>query len=260
MEVSHMRVLRHCLAMALLLPLPSMSGDKLQLESGVEQVIMIELFTSEGCSSCPPAEKYLNSFIEHPGLWEKYIPLAFHVDYWDYLGWKDRYSRPEYSNRQRQYARQKRLSTVYTPAFVVNGSSWRPRFKANHEPAPRLHKAGRLTLDLTSDGGNVVFFPESEPPHSLLLNLAVLGLGLTTTIEAGENRGRTAQHEFVVLSHTTHSPSGQSGDEIQWDFSLPRPIAQNAPRYALVAWVSEGQNLEPMQMLGGYLPRALYPE
>ena len=64
----------------------------IHLSSQNKQFILIELFTSQGCSSCPPAEKWLNQFIKDKELWEKYIPVAFHVDYWDYLGWKDPYS------------------------------------------------------------------------------------------------------------------------------------------------------------------------
>jgi len=90
-------------------------AESLNLESGVEKNTLIELYTSEGCSSCPPAEEYLNNFKNKKGLWQTWIPVAFHVDYWDYIGWKDRFAAKKFGQRQRQYAKLKRTSTVYTP-------------------------------------------------------------------------------------------------------------------------------------------------
>lgn len=258
MRLFYLGALYSCFAIALLLPAQVLAQDELKLQSGVEQPVMIELFTSEGCSSCPPAEQYLNSFASHPQLWTKFIPLAFHVDYWDYLGWKDRYSRAAYSERQKEYARQKRLSAVYTPAFVVNGKGWRPSSMVNHEPMPPLHKAGRLKLNLTPERGKGVFSPEISPSRALVLNLAILGMDISTKIEAGENRGRTSRHEFVVLSHVRHSPASQTDDRVTWNFPLPVPRGHKAPQYALVAWVSEGSTPEPLQTVGGYLPPEWY--
>ena len=86
---------------------------------------LIELYTSEGCSSCPPADQWLSRLKVHPQLWHQLVPIAFHVDYWDYIGWQDRFAKPEFSERQRLYARQNNLSTVYTPALVLNGTEWR---------------------------------------------------------------------------------------------------------------------------------------
>ncbi|MCW9023236.1 MAG: DUF1223 domain-containing protein [Gammaproteobacteria bacterium] len=101
----------------------------LQLSSGPTQTSLIELYTSEGCSSCPPAERFLNKLQHHKQLWTQYVPLAFHVDYWDYIGWEDKYAHPAFTKRQSAYARQKNLKTIYTPAFVVNGQSWRIKGK-----------------------------------------------------------------------------------------------------------------------------------
>ena len=75
------------------------------LQSGERQIAVLELYTSEGCSSCPPAETWLSRLREAPGLWKDFVPLAFHVDYWDYLGWRDPWGSREYSNRQRAYRR-----------------------------------------------------------------------------------------------------------------------------------------------------------
>ena len=92
-----------------------------EFSSGPQKVPLIELYTSEGCSSCPPAERWFNKLAESKELWSHYVPIAFHVDYWDYIGWKDVFADPENSRRQRLYAQRYARSSVYTPQMVVNG-------------------------------------------------------------------------------------------------------------------------------------------
>jgi hypothetical protein len=94
-------------------------------ESSSRQTALLELYTSEGCSSCPPTDRWMSALENEPGLWNEFIPIALHVDYWDYIGWKDRFVSLEYSARQRQYAQEQSLKTVYTPGFVYNGNEWR---------------------------------------------------------------------------------------------------------------------------------------
>ena len=94
-------------------------------QSSEAQTALLELYTSEGCSSCPPAESWLSRLKESPGLWKDFVPLAFHVDYWDYLGWRDPWAAREFSERQRAYAQGWRSENVYTPGFVLNGKEWR---------------------------------------------------------------------------------------------------------------------------------------
>ncbi|HEX4349582.1 MAG TPA: DUF1223 domain-containing protein, partial [Verrucomicrobiae bacterium] len=79
-------------------------AEPFHFQSEVKQVSLVELYTSEGCSSCPPAEYWLNQLKHSPGLWKNFVPVAFHVDYWNSLGWKDHWSAPEFSERQRDYA------------------------------------------------------------------------------------------------------------------------------------------------------------
>src|SRR6266568_5478088 len=98
---------------------------RITFQSEERQTSLIELYTSEGCSSCPPAEAWLSRLKESPGLWRDFVPLAFHVDYWDYLGWGDPWANKSFSDRQRAYAKQWRSDSVYTPGFVLNGKEWR---------------------------------------------------------------------------------------------------------------------------------------
>src|SRR5512140_2722359 len=97
----------------------------LVLQSGPAQTTLLELFTSEGCNSCPPAERWLTSLKASPGLWKEFVPVAFHVDYWDRTGWRDPWSSQAFSDRQRAYAASWNNKSVYTPGFVLDGTECR---------------------------------------------------------------------------------------------------------------------------------------
>lgn len=224
-------------------------ASPLVMESNLEQAVMIELYTSEGCSSCPPAERYLNSFSEHRELWSTYIPLAFHVDYWNDLGWKDRFSSREFSQRQRQYAALKRKRTVYTPAFIVNGDNWRPNHYGTDIDVPR-ETVGRLKLVVDREQGiQAEFQMLDDDTGPKLLNIALLGMGIETHIRAGENRGKQAHHKFVVLSHQQFSSTSR-----RWQVALPKTAEQQARSFALAAWISRPGDPTPLQAVGGAIP------
>src|SRR5688572_1610666 len=101
--------------------------DAFRLQSPAQQVHLLELYTSEGCSSCPPADRWLSDLKDDPGLWKNFVPVAFHVDYWDHLGWKDKFARAAHTSRQRRYADEWGANTVYTPGLVLDGAEWRSR-------------------------------------------------------------------------------------------------------------------------------------
>lgn len=221
-------------------------AEPLHFASGTDKNTLVELFTSEGCSSCPPAENFLNSLKNKDELWKKWIPVAFHVDYWDYIGWKDEYATKENGYRQSRYASLRRASTVYTPAFMVNGESWRRGIFSSSIPEEEA-SAGKLIV--TVDGKNVTAHYQFENTKRLKLNIAVLGMGLTSHIERGENEGRTAKHEFVVVGlNSTVS------DNLKWDVRLPKLHYTKATEYALAVWVSEMHDPTPLQVTGGVLP------
>jgi len=216
--------------------------------TGTRQNTLIELYTSQGCSSCPPAEKYLNSLKKDPGLWEIYIPIALHVDYWDYLGWKDRFASPLHTQRQRDYARVNIQRTIYTPGFFVNGEPWR-RGIFNSKPAISKDEVGRLSVTLNKNQISAVFSasPNSTRPP-LTLTVAVVGMGFKTAIEDGENEGSTGQHDFVNLKYT--SKDSRDG---KWLMTLPEHNINGASQFALVAWVSKQGDPRPIQAVGGYI-------
>ena len=230
----------------LLFPFASIANETLFSSKG-KSPVFIELFTSQGCSSCPPAEKYINSYINKDELWTKYIPVVFHVDYWDYIGWKDVFAQPQFSMRQRRYANLRHVRTVYTPAFVVNGMAWRRGF-FNSTPQARPLNAGELNITLKNNTVVANFKPAQKITGKLKLNIALLGNGMQVDITAGENDGLHALHNFVVLGYAQSKP-----DTEHWQMSLPKINNKLSSRLALVAWLNHSGDPSPVQAVGGWL-------
>lgn len=217
-----------------------------------EQVPVLELYTSHGCSSCPPADAWLRRLADRPGLWQDFIPLAFHVDYWDSLGWPDRFGSGTYSDRQRQYHREGRVSSVYTPGFVLGGREWRGWFGGSEPALSPGSSVGRLSMEL-SDGPRAVIRlapVEAVDPGRLTAHLAILGFGLTTHVAGGENHGRDLTEDFVVLGYRS---SGRAVSAPEWDLALPEVTTARTTRRAIVAWVSVDTDPAPLQAVAGWL-------
>jgi hypothetical protein len=228
-----------------------------RFSSGPAQVSLIELFTSEGCSSCPPADRWLGELRAKPGLWHEFVPLEFHVSYWDSLGWRDRLSTRSFTERQYAYASTWGSANVYTPCFVRNGVQWKPAWGAPGEPGLLT---GTLAVEIGDDG---VCHAEFRPgpaaqaaPGGHEIHLAVLGGGISSRVTAGENKGETLGHEFVVLGLADCALSREPGVPAEHAaFALPRPMATDTSRSALAAWVTLRGELAPLQATGGWLPQ-----
>jgi len=218
-------------------------------ESGETQNSLVELFTSEGCSSCPPAEKWLSALKSSSDLWKKTVPAAFHVDYWDHLGWRDRFAKPEFTSRQQHYAAAWGVESVYTPGFAVNGKEWRGWSAGNGMPTTST-KVGRLRVSLGDSGKlTATFSAETTLSRPLTLNVALLGNDLRSDVKHGENSGRKLRHDFVVLNLIKVDLANESK---RWTGSaaLPMQTGNDKPS-ALAAWIAE--NGIPIQATGGWL-------
>ncbi len=229
-------------ASILLIPARGFGGD-LIFHSGPEQVHLLELFTSEGCSSCPPAEERLSAFQRDPRLWKELVPVSFHVDYWDNLGWPDRYATPAYTERQRSYAREWGGDSVYTPEFVLDGRE----FRGAEIPGPPA-SGGDLTVRLNSSRVLSVQY-QSTAARSLTIwqaHIATLGMALETDVRAGENKGRRLRQDFVALSLLTLTldPKTNSGK-----LTLPAP---KDGEKAIAVWITRGDQSTPLQATGGW--------
>ena len=215
------------------------------IQSGPKQVSLLELFSSEGCSSCPPADEWVNKLSSDKGLWKDYVPVVFHVDYWDHLGWKDIYASPQFTRRQREYANSWKSGTIYTPSFVLNGREWR----AGKPPGSNKNISGVLAAEI-SDGRRltIVFHPDkalrnNEGPWEG--HLAVLKSGLRSDIKRGENAGRILKHDFVARDHSSKVlVSKEGGYSAEWDLS-------DSKEDTIALWVTRQGELIPVQAAGG---------
>lgn len=234
------------------LPLSMMRAAETRFESGPPQTALVELYTSEGCSSCPPAEEWMSRLKDNPGLWKQFVPIAFHVDYWDRLGWRDRFSSKQWTERQSRYAALLRSESVYTPAVVVNGREQRGWSTANFS-RPNEKPIGLLTAT-TGDGKNfsLEFRPEKGSGNDWVVHLTLLGSGLSSQVKAGENNGRHLEHDFVVLD--LQSAEMKSGAGVQHARLTTRTATEAGARKAVAVWVTRRGELGPVQATGGWLP------
>jgi hypothetical protein len=229
-------------------------AEPLVFQSSENRVALLELFTSEGCSSCPPAETWLSGLRSSPGLWKEFVPVSFHVDYWDYLGWRDPWASKAFSDRQRAYAQNWRGDSIYTPGFVLNGQEWRSWSPEKNGPRASATKAGVLSVS-SADGAHwhVTFSPFKPGANDYEAHAAVLANGLISDVKAGENRGRRLSHDFVVTAFTTHSLTNH-GDKAEGEFDLSVHERKETNQLALAVWVTRRGSLEPLQAIGGWLP------
>ncbi len=196
------------IAIALLVfSLPVMAETKsvYTASSDTHRTAILELYTSEGCSSCPPADEFVASLPEAGINLEQVIPLALHVDYWDYIGWKDPYANSEFVSRQRKISDQNN-SAVYTPQLVLNGKNVRDASKFKD-----------VLEDINNTGANINLALQASYPSADELTVTLnatpedkrfsgnsqiyIGLAendLTSRINSGENAGRTLKHQHVV--------------------------------------------------------------
>jgi len=134
-----------CLSLIVMFSINAQSAA-ITFQSATERTALLELYTSEGCSSCPPAETWLSGLKESSRLWKDFVPVAFHVDYWDYLGWRDPWAQRGFSDRQRAYAASWHSENIYTPGFVLNGKEWSDSSGRNSALKSSAAKAGVLTV------------------------------------------------------------------------------------------------------------------
>lgn len=223
------------------------SPAEVVFSSGEQQILLLELFTSEGCSSCPPADRWLSRLKRDPRLWRQVVPVAFHVDYWDRLGWKDRFSRAAWSQRQYRYAEAGLARTVYTPGFFANGQEWRGWVRNSPLPQPTQPAPGILALRINGDALQASFVP-ATPVTDPVLHVALLGMHRSTEVTRGENSGHRLDHDFVVLD--LQSLPGPANDgHPQWRLRLPG----HTKAEAIAAWITSADNPRPLQSVGGWL-------
>jgi hypothetical protein len=207
--------------------------------------VVLELFTSEGCSSCPPADELLAK-IQKESHGKPVYALAYHVDYWDRLGWKDLYSNSQFSKRQMQYENWLHLSSLYTPQLIINGKS---AFVGSDESAIRKaiskqlasNEAASLTLQVQQDGDRLdIKYQAIKTAKNSLLVIALLQKKADSKVERGENAGRTLSHVQIVRKFQTEpvklSESGTS------TIGLPKDLS--GQNWEIVGFIQDAGNGE----------------
>jgi hypothetical protein len=175
-----------------------------EARSPAHTTALLELYTSEGCSSCPPADRWLKALPDNKELdARRLVSLAFHVDYWNYLGWKDPFSQAAFSERQTSVVRRANASTVYTPATFLGGAeySWRRRnvTAAVEEITRKPARADiQLRLDQRASKLSIDANARLKTAERAALYVAVTENNLRTQVRAGENGGRLLEHSAVV--------------------------------------------------------------
>jgi hypothetical protein len=209
---------------------------------------VVELYTSEGCSSCPPAERWLGRLAARDDV----IALAFHVDYWDGLGWKDRFARPQFTQRQDASRRTSGARFAYTPQVIVDGrdtpgwSALAPAALAGRGDAP-------VALALARDGGTLRLevAPAAGAPAHVEGFVAVVDSGFTTPVGAGENRGATLREDAVVRELLPWTAEGPA--QLAFTTAAAAPEAGATRRWVAVA--TDPATGRPLQALALACPR-----
>ncbi len=215
--------------------------------SGKGHVALVELFTSEGCSSCPAADQWLSGLRGNEGLWKNFVPVGWHVDYWDGLGWPDPFSKKQFTLRQRAYAREWRETVVYTPAVVLNGKPWL-NWRRGAVPVSDGKNVGVLEATVSEKGVvRARFRPANQKRKQLSLTAVVLVSGVSSQVRGGENRGRKLRHDFTVLeSQSVDLADGQGAIQLKFP-------ERRSGKLALAVWVTPADSLVPIQATGGWI-------
>lgn len=182
-----------------------------------KSVVVLELFTSQGCSSCPPADKVLKKINDNMDS-EYVIPIAYHVDYWNYIGWKDPFSTKEFTNIQRYYGQKFRSNSIYTPQLVINGNEHvvGSNEVTIHKKIKRyLKKSSKFKLNISEtikeENGFTISFNISGKVNNSILEAFIVLDEKTTNIKRGENRNRTIVNSNIVVARTVKSVNKNSG-------------------------------------------------
>ena len=172
-------------------------------------VALVELYTSEGCDSCPPADRWLSSLGLRGFAPDRVVPIALHVDYWDYIGWKDPYARQAHSARQRKMAKLARTAMVYTPQVLLQGQDFRHWSSGAFEQTVAKINArpAKARISLALDTGRKDAFAveaaaellDASSGSDIALFLGAYENKLVSEVKAGENRGKSLPHDYVVL-------------------------------------------------------------
>ena len=251
------RRMKTLLFAVLALSLGSAQAAQCSARSSDRTVALVELYTSEGCDSCPPADRWLSSLGPKGFAPDRVVPVALHVDYWDYIGWKDPYARQAHSARQRKMAKLARAAMVYTPQVMLQGQDFRQwNSQAFEQAVSRINAQpakARISMTLGTrrkDAFEVEAAAEllgAAPSPDLALYLGAYENKLVSEVKAGENRGKSLPHDYVVLQWA--GPLEFKGGKVAERHVLPLLPKAVAGHSGVVAFVQNRATGEVLQAL-----------
>lgn len=184
-----------------LAPLTAATAQTCSKQSPAHSVALLELYTSEGCSSCPPADRALGA-LQKAADADRVVPLALHVDYWDYIGWTDRFAKPDFTQRQRWLAEVTGSRTVYTPEMFIDGRelrNWPDALGVNIDSINRQPARASIGIRLGAViDGKLPVQVDTRTASGTRLFIALYENGLSSNVKAGENNGVVLRHDYVV--------------------------------------------------------------
>ena len=257
--------MRRILFLACLLA-TSAFAQECRVASGPRTTALVELYTSEGCSSCPPADRWLSG-LGGAGSPQRFVPVAFHVSYWDYIGWKDRYADVRFTERQRTLAAAAGARGVYTPQVLLGGRDFRawPSERLVRDGIEAINRiAPRASIDVRSrpkPGGGVIAVVSAEAlPGVEARHLSLMAVltqdAIASRVTAGENRGELLRHDFVArdMAMSRRFEAGAPARaSLLAEFTSRADWAPD--RMALVAFVQDTRTGEVLQALSAPLCR-----
>jgi hypothetical protein len=244
------------LAMAAIAAAPAAGGEACRVTSPDYTVALLELYTSEGCDSCPPADRWFSA-LDLGSAAPRAAALAFHVDYWDRLGWRDRFGSSAFTQRQYEQMQRHDTSFVYTPQVLLQGNDF-PSWRSVPQPAKALAainaRPARATIELAAqptDGAaiavdvhvRVLKAPDRE--HAVVA-VALVQSGLGSDVKAGENQGKHLVHDHVVRAWQSGLAVGATG-ELQQHVVLPLP--RDSEPLEVVALVEDAASGDVLQVI-----------
>jgi hypothetical protein len=251
--------MRTACALLVAMVAPLVQAAPCAVESPQHTVALVELYTSQGCSSCPPADRWLSGLGERGYAPARVVPLSLHVDYWDYLGWKDPYAQSRFASRQRNLTQLQRLALVYTPQVLLQGRDFRGwrnpeafdaalrqinAMPAGADLALRIHSVDPDAIEVGWDAR----LHDASLGKEMGLYVAAYENRLGGQVTAGENGGRLLRHDFVVLAWQGPLPFDRDGRsaETRRIPLLPKAIAAHS---GVAAFVQNRRTVEVLQAL-----------
>ena len=246
-----------CIALAAIGPARA-ADPACSASSGPHTTALVELYTSEGCDTCPPADHWLSSLFSRGFTPAQVVPLALHVDYWDYIGWKDPFGRSEFSVRQQKIAAMRRPVIVYTPQVVLQGQDFR-RWASDdfNEEVSRINARparARIALSIRAVEPKLIradlsaTLSDAAERKNAAVYLAAYENRLASDVKAGENEGKRLQHDFVVREWIGPLAFGEGG-KLEESRALPLLPGANPKNLGVAAFVQNRSNFEVLQAL-----------